>query len=330
MRYFVTGATGFIGGRVARQLVGQGDSVVAVARDLSKATELKALGVTLHEGDITDKESLRAPMTGADGVFHIAAWYKIGADPRQAEAINVGGTRNVLEVMRQLQIPKGVYTSTLGVFSDTKGKVVDESYRHDGPWVTEYERTKWLAHYQVALPMIEAGLPLVIVMPGLVYGPGDTSAVHTTLQQYLQGKLPIAPQGTAYCWAHVDDTARGHILAMERGTPGQSYIIAGEPHTLVEALEIAERITGVKAPKWHPSPAAMGALAGVLGVLEKVVSLPESYRAESLRVIAGVTYLGSYAKAKRELGFNPRPLEEGLRETLEYEMKQLGMAPKTS
>jgi nucleoside-diphosphate-sugar epimerase len=233
-------------------------------------------------------------------------------------------------VMRKLQIPKGVYTSTLGVFSDTKGKVVDESYRHDGPWLTEYERTKWLAHYQVALPMIEAGLPLVIVMPGLVYGPGDTSMVHTTFQQYLQGKLPITPKGTSYCWAHVDDTARGHILAMERGTPGQSYIIAGEPHTLVEALEIAERITGVKPPKWHPSPAAMGTLAGVLGVLEKVVSLPESYRAESLRVVAGVTYLGSNAKAKRELGFNPRPLEEGLRETLEYEMKQLGMTPKSS
>ena len=129
MKYFVTGATGFIGGRVARQLLAAGHEVIMLARTPAKAQALVALGVKVHAGDITDKESLRTPMTGVGGIFHIAAWYKVGArDTSQAEPINVGGTRNVLEMMQELGIPKGVYTSTLTVFSDTRGQMVDERY----------------------------------------------------------------------------------------------------------------------------------------------------------------------------------------------------------
>ena len=176
-------------------------------------------------------------MTGVDGIFHIAGWYKIGVkDKSEGEKINVQGTRHVLELMKELGIPKGVYTSTLAVFSDTGGRLVDETYRYNGPHLSEYDRTKWVAHYKVADPMIEAGLPLVIVQPGLIYGPGDTSSVRTTLIQYLQRKLPMIPEKTAFCWAHVDDIARGHILAMDLGQPGESYIIAGPRHTFVEVL----------------------------------------------------------------------------------------------
>jgi len=128
MKYFVTGATGFIGGEVVRQLIAAGHTVVAVVRSPEKAQALTNLGVEIHQGDITDKASLRAPMTGADGVFHIAAWYKLGArDTSVAEKINVQGTRNVLELMQELNIPKGVYTSTVAVFSDTRGKGMDET-----------------------------------------------------------------------------------------------------------------------------------------------------------------------------------------------------------
>lgn len=111
MRYFVTGATGFIGGRLARKLVEMGHQVVTIARTPEKAGDLVALGVEVHKGDLTDKESMRAPMTGADGVYHVAAWYKLGErDTSMAQAINVDGTRNVLELMRDLGVPKGVYT----------------------------------------------------------------------------------------------------------------------------------------------------------------------------------------------------------------------------
>jgi nucleoside-diphosphate-sugar epimerase len=316
-KYFVTGATGFIGGRVVRQLVSAGHRVVAVARDPSKAQDLFALGVDVRPGDVTIAESLWSPMTGVDGVFHIAGWYKIGTKDRaEGERVNVLGTRNVLTAMKELRIRMGVYTSTLAVFSDTHGQVVDETYRVDGqgPWLTEYDRTKWAAHYQIAEPMIREGLPLVIVQPGLNYGPGDTSEVRPILVRYLRGRLRALPQETAYCWAHVEDTARGHLLAMEKGIPGESYIIAGPPHSLIEAFQVAERITGIRAPRMHLSPSLLRALARLV-------------RSERLRDVAGVTYLGTNAKARRVLGFDARPLEAGLRDTLGHEMRLLGMKP---
>jgi len=314
MRFFVTGATGFIGGHVVRLLRQDGHQVTAIARDPSKAKDLKAMGVDVQPGDVTDKESMRAPMGRADGVFHIAGWYKIGVrDKRPGQAVNIEGTRSVLELMAELGIRKGVYTSTLAVFGDTHGRMVDESYRPTGPWLTEYDRTKWVAHYEVAEPMMRRGLPLVIVQPGVTYGPGDTSEIRPLIRRYLQGKLRALPRDTAYCWGHVEDTARGHLLAMERGSPGESYIVAGEPHPLIDAFEVAEKLTGIPAPRFRLSP----------GVLRGLAALT---RSERIRDVAGVTYLGSNAKARQVLGLNPRPFSDGWRETLEYEMGLLGMA----
>jgi len=326
MKYFVTGATGFVGGRVARQLVQDGHQVVAVVRNPAKAKDLADLGITIHTGDVTDKESMRAPMTGVDGVFHIAAWYKVGVrDKSDGVKVNIEGTRNVLELMKELSIPKGVYTSTLGVNEDTGGKLVDETYRYSGPFYSEYTRTKAEAHH-LADQFIADGLPLVIVMPGATYGPGDTSAVRVTLIQYLQRQLPMIPQQSAYCWAHVDDMARAHILAMEKGKPGETYIIGGPMHTIVDGLKIAEQITGIPVPR--AAPAGMfKAMSVVMGLVEKIIHVPEAYTRESLRGAAGVTYLGDNSKARRELGYNPRPLKEGLAETLQHEMRLLGMRP---
>lgn len=154
MKYFVTGATGFVGGRVVRQLNEAGHQVVVVVRNPAKAADLAHLGIEVHRGDVTDKESMRSPMQGVDGVFHIAGWYKIGVkDKGEGAQINIQGTRNVLELMQELAIAKGVYTSTLAVFSDTHGRMVDETYVYKGPHLSEYDRTKWVAHYEVAEPM---------------------------------------------------------------------------------------------------------------------------------------------------------------------------------
>ena len=326
MKYFLTGATGFIGERVAQQLLEAGHEVVALVRSPHKAKYLSALGVTIAEGDITVRESMRGPMTGTDGVFHLAAWYKVGVkDKSPAQRINVDGTRNVLALMCDLAIPKGVYTSTLAVFSDTQRKMVDETYRFDGDHLSAYDRTKWEAHYEVAEPMMKAGLPLVIVQPGAVYGPGDTSMVAETFTQFLKGRLPMIPKETAFCWAHVDDVARGHLLAMEKGRPGQSYIIAGPCHTIEETLEMAAKIAGKKAPRIRVGPPVLRGMAKLMSLVEKVLPLPPSYTSESLRVTAGSTYLGDNAKARRELGYDPRPLEKGLRETLSHLMNELGM-----
>jgi len=326
LRYFITGATGFVGSHIARQLRAEGHDVVAVVRSPAKAADLQALGVELAPGDVTDKRSMAAAMQGADGVFHIAGWYKVGAGRRaaaEAQAINVDGTRNVLELMQELGIRRGVYTSTLAINSDTHGKLVDESYRFTGEHLSVYDRTKAEAH-KVAEEFIARGLPLVVLMPGLIYGPGDTSSVRTTLIQYLQRKLPAIPQHTAYSWAHVDDIAAVHIKALQTSRPGQTYIVAGPTHTLVEALAIAQEITGIPAPRALP-PAAFAAMARLAGLVEPLVKLPDLYTSEGLRVLAGITYIGDAAKARRELGYHPRPLAEGLAETLRHEMRLLGM-----
>ena len=324
MRYFLTGATGFIGGRIARQLRADGHDVIAAVRNPDKAQDLFALGAQVVKSDVTDKESMRDPMRGVDAVFHVAGWYKIGVkDKTPGAAINIDGTRNVLELMQELNIPKGVYTSTLDVNSDTHGKDVDETYHFNGRHISEYDRTKAEAH-KVAEQFIQAGLPLVIVMPGLVYGPGDTSSVRTSLIQLLQGKLPVVPRGTAFSWAHVDDIAQAHLLAMTDGKAGETYMICGPSHTFVDAIQMSASIAGVPAPRSVP-PGIMKAASVCAGLVEGFVDLPDAYTSEGLRVIAGVTYLGDNSKAKRELSYNPRPLRVGLEETVEHEMKLLGM-----
>lgn len=327
MRYFMTGATGFIGGHLAKLLLRRGHKVVALVRAPEKAKALSEAGVELAPGDITDRESLRRPMTGADGVFHLAAWYKVGVKEPAADQINVQGTRNVLELMRELKVPKGVYTSSIAVFSDTKGQQVDESYRYDGPHLSEYDRTKWKAHYEVALPLMQEGLPLVIVQPGVVYGPGDVSSIHETFSQYLQGKLPMLPRGTEFCWAHVEDVALGHLQAMERGKPGESYIIAGPRMTLVDALKLGEQLTGKRPPRMQASPGMLRFMSKVMGVVERIIPVPSTLSSEGMRVAAGVTYLGDNAKARRELGYEPRPIEAGFPETFAWELEQLGRRP---
>jgi nucleoside-diphosphate-sugar epimerase len=325
MKYLVTGATGFVGGRVARQLSEAGHEVVAVVRDPNKAAPLAALGVQLAQGDVTDKESMRAVMMGVDGLFHIAGWYKIGVkDKSPAAAVNIDGTRNMLELMEELGIAKGVYTSTLAVNSDTAGRLVDETYRFKGEHISEYDRTKAKAH-EIAESFMQQGLPLVIVQPGVVYGPGDKGPIHDVFVAFLKRTLPMLPQKTAYCWAHVDDVARAHILAMEKGQIGENIFTCGPVHTLIEALQLAQAITGVPAPAMTAPPSLLKALSGVMGVVERVIPVPENYSSEYLRVSAGVTYIGSNAKAKQVLGWVPRPLAEGLSETLHAEMRALGM-----
>lgn len=249
MKYFVTGATGFIGQEVVRQLNAAGHSVNALVRDLARAEIIKSQEVNLFMGDVTDKNSMQAAIQGVDGIFHIAGWYKIGTrDKNGGELINIRGTQNVLELMREMSIPKGIYTSTLGVYSDTHGRLVDETYTFTGHHLSEYDRTKAEAH-QIALKMIREGLPLVIVMPGVVYGPGDTSSLRAVLLDFLQNRLRMIPRQTSYTYAHVEDAARGHILAMEKGKPGETYHICGEAATVEELIGIASEITGIPKPR---------------------------------------------------------------------------------
>lgn len=132
------------------------------------------------------------------------------------------------------------------------------------------------------------------------------------------------PKQTAFSWAHVDDIAHAHWLAMEKGRVGENYHICGPTHTFINALEIANEITGIRLPTAVPV-GMLRAMSAMMYLFDKFIPVPESYTGEGLRVIAGVTYVGANAKSRRDLGYNPRPLKKGFAETLEHEMKLLGM-----
>lgn len=315
MRYAVTGATGFVGGELARQLVADGHDVIALVRSPAKAGELSRLGVELVPGDLDDRDALDRLLPGADGLFHVAGWYKLGQrDATPGQRVNVEGTRHVLQAAQRAGTAKVVYTSTLAVNSDTRGQVVDETYRYRGRHLSEYDRTKAEAH-ELANGLAAEGVPVVIVMPGGIYGPGDTSQVGELIARVVAGKRAEAPRGGGeLTWAHVSDVARGHILAMERGRVGESYMLAGDRATLAELLQRAARIAGTRAPILVPT-AVLKAGARVMTVVTQVVPVPPLYHPESLRS-ALASYLGTREKAERELGWRPRPLDQRLAETV--------------
>lgn len=327
MKYFLTGGTGFVGNVLAKKLVAQGHQVVALVRNPDKAVNLKSLGAHIVPGDVTDQNSMREAMRGCDGVFHVAGYYKLGPHSTlPAQQINVEGTRYVLELMQELKIPKGVYTSTLAIHSDTHGQIRDESYQFQGRHLSAYDRTKAEAH-KIAQEFMAQGLPLVIVMPGLIYGPEGTSMSDEALRLYLKKRLPLISKRSAYSWAHVDDVADGHLLAMENAAPGSTYIIAGPSHTVEEAYQLAYEITGMRKPLAVP-PIWLTLTSYLSWLVEKIMPLPDLYSSEGLGVEAGVTYLGDNSKAKIDLGYQPRPLKEGLRQTLAYEMEKLNLKRK--
>ncbi|MBK7894539.1 MAG: NAD-dependent epimerase/dehydratase family protein [Candidatus Promineifilaceae bacterium] len=318
MKAFVTGGSGFIGQRVVQKLVARGDTVHALARSEASANLLRQLGATVFMGDITDTASMRPAMQGCDLVFHIAAWYKVGAsDWPQAEAINVGGTRRVLRLAHELGIPKIVYTSTVAVFGDTQGQLVDEAYYKEGPFLTEYDRTKWLAHYKVALPLIEKGAPIVIVMPGAVFGPGDTSVVAQMMRMFYRG-MPLLPGGDlTLTYAHVDDIAVGHLLAADKGKVGESYILTGPAIPLNEMMDFWAHLIGRKPPSVRLAGRPLRKFAPVMGAVGSVLPLPELFSEEAVGSL-GASYMARSDKARTELGWTTRPLQTGLLETFDW------------
>lgn len=309
MRYALTGATGFVGSHLLAQLRAAGHEVVVVVR---KPVELDA---DVRIGDVTSHSSLLEAFDGVDGLFHVAGWYKLGDDhPEQGWAVNVQGTRNVLTAARECGVPRVVYTSTLAVNSDTKGTVADESYRFTGEHLSVYDHTKAQAH-RIAH---EYGDLVVTVMPGGIYGPGDTSQIGELIRQTARGHRVQAPGGLRMCMAHVDDIADGHVRAMQRGRAGEDYILAGPQTSIVEVLRLVAELAGTKPPVVLPD-AMVGASAALMSVLERGVRLPSVYRSESLRA-ARASYLGRADKAGAELGWFPRDLRTGLAETVEWDL----------
>ncbi len=318
MRAFVTGGTGFIGKRVVQKLLKDGHEVFALARSERSAAVLVGMGAQVVPGDITDTESMRGGMIGCDLVIHLAAWYKLGAmDASQAEAINVGGTRKVLRLAHELGVPKIVYVSTIAVFGDTKGQLVDETYFQGGPFLTDYDRTKWLAHYKVAVPLIEKGAPIVIVMPGGVYGPEDTSIIAEMIRLFYRG-LPAMPgPELTLTYAHVGDVANGILLAAKRGKIGESYILTGPAIPLGEMVDFWGHLTGKTPPAMRIPSAMLRPFSPLMGLINKLVPLSPAFSQEAVASL-GSTYIARSDKAREELGWQTRPLQTGMLETFAW------------
>jgi dihydroflavonol-4-reductase len=320
MKAFVTGGTGFIGRRVVAKLLERGYEVNALVRSRPDAAALQELGSRPVWGDITALESLREGMRGCDLVFHLAAWYKLGAaDWRKAETINVDGTRNVLSLAYSLGIPRILYTSTVAVYGDTHGCLPDESYvPPDGPFLTEYDRTKYLAHYKVALPLIKQGAPIIILMPGVVYGPGDSSLVGQMMRYFYQGLFLVLPgPELTLTFAHVDDIAEGHLLAAEKGQPGQSYHLTGDVQNMGEAVRMWAKVTGQRPPFAQVPARFVLPFAPLMGALGERISIPEMLSKDAI-VTLPASYIARSDKARQQLGWCTRPLEDGLKETFDW------------
>ncbi len=319
MKAFVTGGTGFIGGHVIRKLLERGYQVTALVRSDKDAAAMQALGVSPTIGDILERESMRAGMQDSDVVFHLAGWYKIGdPNPAKGERINVNGTRNVLELAYELEIPKIIYTSTVAVFGDTRGQLVNENYiMAEEPFISQYDRTKWLAHYAIALPLIEKGAPIIIVMPGGVYGPGDLSLVGELMRRFYLGQFPILPGSDfKYTYAHVEDVAEGHILAAEKGKPGESYILAGQAISLGDLARIWADITGKPAPFLTIPARFLKPFAPLVGTLGNMIPIPPIFSEEAIKIL-NASYTARSDKARQELGWETRSLREGFQVTFE-------------
>jgi nucleoside-diphosphate-sugar epimerase len=319
VKAFVTGGTGFIGSRVVRRLRDRGAEVVALVRSPGKATELRELGCTLVEGDLSAADAIRAGVRGCDAVFHIAAVYKVGIPASEREAMrdaNVGGTERVLDAAIEAGVPRIVYVSTVAVFGNTRGQVVDETYtRNGGDFLSCYDETKWQSH-QVALDRIRKGAPIVIVQPGGVYGPGDHSELGNMIDQAATGKLKMKmfPE-TGLNLVHVDDVADGILLAYDKGQVGESYVLGGQLARMGELVEKVSEIAGRKPPRRELPPALIKMAIPVGPLVGRVMGFPPNLR-ELVRTSDGVTFWAKDDKARRELGYAPRDMDTGLRQTL--------------
>jgi dihydroflavonol-4-reductase len=312
-RVVVTGGAGLVGRAVVRFLRERGDTVVALVRDPGRAPFLTELGADLVTSDLASVEEIAEQLQGADAAIHAAGSYRVGITKAERGAMwdaNVGTTTRMLDAAERAGTPRFVYVSTVNVFGNTHGRVVDETYRRDlaEGFLSWYDETKYGAH-EVAEQRIAAGAPIVIVLPSQVYGPGDRSVLGEQIRLAHEGRLRYrALDGFGIGFVHADDLAAGIIAALDRGEVGRSFILSGPRTTLDEVLGAAARLGGHRLP-WLRLPDALVRILAPVGGLIGQPNLGELVDAS-----VGVTYLGSSTRAEQELGFRARDVEAGLRD----------------
>jgi len=317
----VTGATGFIGWHVARQLLERGERVRALVRDPARSAQALAelAGVETVPGDLRDEDSLANAVEGCGTVYHVAADYRLWAPrPEEMYRSNVDGTRSLLSAARKAGVERCVYTSTVGCIGMRKGELGSEDTpagleEMQGP----YKRSKFLAE-QIALQFADEGFPVVIVNPTAPVGDHDFRPTPTgkIVVDFLRGAMP-AYLDTGLNVVHVGDVAAGHLLACERGHVGERYILGGENLTLQQIFGKLEDVTGLQAPTMR-IPYAVAFAAGVASTGWAAVTGKEPRAPlDGVRMARKKMWV-RHDKAARELGYSARPAVEALRSAAEW------------
>ena len=330
MKVLLTGATGFLGRHVARRLAGRGHELRVLARPTSRLDGLPD-GVELASGDVTDEASLVRAAEGCQAVLHLAALVKVWVpDPERFEAVNVGGVRHVLDAARQAGA-RLVYTSSFIALGPAGDGELDGERPHPGPpFRNRYEQTKAAAD-RLAREAAAAGQDVVIVYPGVVYGPGDLTEgniVARLLADHLNGRLPalVGPGDRRWSYAFVEDVAEGHALALEEGRAGERYVLGGENATLTQLFALVQQQTGQAPPRWHLPYAAATAVGRLQWLWAELTGKLPQLTAGEVGVFREHWACDSRRAAAR-LGYRSRPLAEGLRETLEW-LRREGQVPR--
>jgi len=329
MKCFLTGATGFLGSHVARQLLSRGAELRLLVRPTSRLDNIADLPAERVVGDLRDLQSLKTGMSGCEFVFHVAADYRLWTrNSQELYDSNVEGTRNVLAAARDSGVRRVVYTSSVATMGfGNNGRLTDEKTPVTlSNMIGDYKRSKFLAE-QLAIEASRSGQNVVVVNPTTPIGERDIKPTPTgrVVVDFLRRKFPAYVE-TGLNLVDVADCAQGHLLAMEKAVPGERYILGGENLTLKQILDKLAAITGLPSPKLK-LPYAVAYATGVVDTLVSGTIMRREPRVtlDSVRMGRKKMFITS-AKAERELGWNPGPVDGALRRAVEW-FQANGYAP---
>jgi dihydroflavonol-4-reductase len=313
MTTLVTGASGFLGSHVTRQLVARGDDVRVLMRASSTNRAIADLSLEYVTGDLRDSVSLDRAMKGAKRVFHVAADYRLWAErSKDIYDSNVGGTKNLLAAAKRAGVEQLIYTSTVATIAVDRPQLPNESTDAKlEEMVGHYKRSKWLAEKEV-LSAAKNGLPVIVAMPTTPVGPWDWKPTPTgkIILDFLNGKMPGYVE-TGLNFVGVEECAVGHLLVAEKGKVGERYLLGGENLTLKAMLDALSRITGLAAPRLKiPHGLALG-VAYANTAFSRLIGREPGIPVEGVKIARHMMFVDC-SRAKRELGFQPGPVAAAL------------------
>ncbi|MBM2830751.1 MAG: NAD-dependent dehydratase [Gammaproteobacteria bacterium] len=321
MKTLVTGATGFVGSAVVRKLINAGHDVRVLVRSKSNRRNLDGLTVEIKEGDLCDTQSLKSAVAGCDNLFHVAADYRLWVrDPEVMYNININGTQALILAAAEAGIKRIVYTSsvaTLGLNQD-KSSASEDTPSSLAAMTGHYKRSKFLAEQAVQQLIEQHKLPVVIVNPSTPIGPRDIKPTPTgrIILDTIRGRMP-AYVDTGLNVAHVDDIARGHLMAYEHGKAGERYILGGEDMTLLQILEMIDEITGKRSKRIRLSHNLVLPIAWAMEKIATITGKEPRATLDSVRMSKKHMYFSS-DKAIRDLGYQHRPAREAIRDAIDW------------